>query len=60
MELLERLNAERKSLDTEITESNGSIHFRYPRKGWERVARIDANRPFENILNTLAWVEAHA
>lgn len=59
-ELMERLNAERKSLETEISEFNGSIHYRWPRKGWERVSRVTADRPLDIHLKTLEWVERHA
>jgi len=38
-ELIERLKAERKSLDSDIGESDGSIYFHYPRKGWQRISR---------------------
>jgi len=59
-ELLNQLNIERKSHTTEISISGGSVHIRYPRIGWQRAARIDADSPFENIVNTLQWVESNA
>jgi len=59
-ELLERLKAGRKSLDTHITLTGDFIHFYYPRKGWQRVRRVSADRPIEAHLKALNWVEAHS
>lgn len=59
-ELLELLNSERKSLDTNISLEDSSIHFHYPRAGWQRYARIEADRPVEVIRKTLEWVEGNA
>ena len=58
--LIERLMAERKSLDTLITEFEGSIHYRHPRKNWQRISRVESERPLDVHLKTLAWVEKHA
>lgn len=59
-ELLQFLKAARKSVKTDIVEDCGSLHYHWPRKGWQRYSRVAIDRPVEEHVKALEWVEQHA